>query len=922
MGDFALLSEFHEVEGPVPVLSVPEHAAEHADPPFDANAFVLRCMAVDFQSKRRSREPGVTAAESDLVMVLPAQGRTAYAHHLVLPDFDARGYSRAVCVSVVTPVAGKISACFAHVHRRVAEVAALLKQGARESFLRDVEEKQRDVHRLANAAAAASGGGGVFGALPPPLLEAERAADDVPRQPDESRPEHQARQELHAPPLAAAALTVASLPASPVHGSAEAPAALPERREPLVGRALSGGHRASSVPDMGSAKLSSLNDHLASLRKRFSGKGQVRRHRQRTRGEWEMLLNSTPPREFAASFGAEPAPKRVRPLSVLCGATFARALALLQATLREVRGSLFHVNMVAPELRREAHPAAAALHFGHPTSFIPPSAFERAPPRSLASRPIVTNFALYRNFHARHGEILAAAPESNAAESERSAASSEGGEVRGNEEGEGGDAASLSDGGDALAGANLYSHSPLSIMTDSSGFEPPHASLTGVGENEALLSDDAKSDEGLRDLLLVTLSGLAEHVLFSLLIGRPLVVYGLASHRLAVEQIVRLLSVFVPRADPFHSASPHFVPWFSPPDRASVLHVSDLGDRVALVGLSKAIALSRTVLPYLSVLDLEFMTFLGPAYSLALDASWPFHPPNDAYRVPPTRALAERDRHTTFLVCRLLRRDRNWLAEPPALFVQHVQQVLLEVSIKAFLYHHLWVVGASDASASPALSATSHSSSASASALSSASASRASGVFVSLFSARARGADAPTALAHGAVADSADHELTLLKRLQCVGEDVEIVEHLSLIVAEAQAAAALLQRQAALLSKHARPEAAEGEAAKFQPHSVRWTHLEARQLHLFEQKNPELTGRTVDLAQARSAPAPIPPASAGASVAQPERRASRLASRAAARAGSPGGSLQPGTYVHREPAAESAYGSGWDDGDDDEEEDV
>lgn len=45
--DFILLSEFSELEGPVPLEVIPEGYAHG----FDLNSFVLRIMAVDYQNK-------------------------------------------------------------------------------------------------------------------------------------------------------------------------------------------------------------------------------------------------------------------------------------------------------------------------------------------------------------------------------------------------------------------------------------------------------------------------------------------------------------------------------------------------------------------------------------------------------------------------------------------------------------------------------------------------------------------------------------------------------------------------------------------------------------------------------------------------------------------------------------------------------
>jgi hypothetical protein len=47
LSDFILVSEFSELEGPVPLFTVPEGSQSN----FNVNNFVLRVMAVDYQNK-------------------------------------------------------------------------------------------------------------------------------------------------------------------------------------------------------------------------------------------------------------------------------------------------------------------------------------------------------------------------------------------------------------------------------------------------------------------------------------------------------------------------------------------------------------------------------------------------------------------------------------------------------------------------------------------------------------------------------------------------------------------------------------------------------------------------------------------------------------------------------------------------------
>ncbi len=71
-GDFIVISEFSEKEGPVPLQVIPDKG----EGTFNLNSFVLKIMAVDFQNK--SNDPQSYLKDSQAV--IPEAGEDAFAY--------------------------------------------------------------------------------------------------------------------------------------------------------------------------------------------------------------------------------------------------------------------------------------------------------------------------------------------------------------------------------------------------------------------------------------------------------------------------------------------------------------------------------------------------------------------------------------------------------------------------------------------------------------------------------------------------------------------------------------------------------------------------------------------------------------------------------------------------------------------------
>jgi hypothetical protein len=77
LSDFILVSEFSELEGPVPLFVIPEGSQGR----FNINDFVLRIMAVDYHNNKNS-DITQLSADSQLFLVQPSENSVAYVSTL------------------------------------------------------------------------------------------------------------------------------------------------------------------------------------------------------------------------------------------------------------------------------------------------------------------------------------------------------------------------------------------------------------------------------------------------------------------------------------------------------------------------------------------------------------------------------------------------------------------------------------------------------------------------------------------------------------------------------------------------------------------------------------------------------------------------------------------------------------------------
>ncbi|ORX55824.1 hypothetical protein DM01DRAFT_1335202 [Hesseltinella vesiculosa] len=182
--DFVLISEFSELEGPLPLAVVSESCyvdlKMHGDDlgqekletlgleRFDFNAFALRVVStdrgVDFQDVSALNKSDDLQTPSELLsqqetakgaFSIPDDTQVyfedsdlkffAFTHHLTLFDINARGYVHPVALSYVTRDPEKIMTRFELFMDRFNEVSRLMKKGNYANFILDLKHRLLDL---------------------------------------------------------------------------------------------------------------------------------------------------------------------------------------------------------------------------------------------------------------------------------------------------------------------------------------------------------------------------------------------------------------------------------------------------------------------------------------------------------------------------------------------------------------------------------------------------------------------------------------------------------------------------------------------------------------------------------------------------------------------------------------------------------
>ena len=162
--DFILLSEFSEIEGPKPLLTIPTDGGTS----FNKNEYSLHLMCVDFHSHVQHHNINQDSSLSSSIEDTPSSKRStnkfnltkdtsiinywdssncvaACVHHFNLYDLEARGFVRPFCLAYISYDRTKPVFYFEQIRNRFNEITDLLKKSNFNLFKFDLEQRCNDL---------------------------------------------------------------------------------------------------------------------------------------------------------------------------------------------------------------------------------------------------------------------------------------------------------------------------------------------------------------------------------------------------------------------------------------------------------------------------------------------------------------------------------------------------------------------------------------------------------------------------------------------------------------------------------------------------------------------------------------------------------------------------------------------------------
>lgn len=131
--DFIILAEFSEVMGPIPLLTIPLHAEEVTG--IEINNFIMRIMSVDYQA---NPSQSVFCEDAQVLQMSVMSGLHAYVHYLTLHDPVARGFVRPLCLAYVTADQHKLSHMFPKLRKQFLQMTQIVKHDNRLWFREEI----------------------------------------------------------------------------------------------------------------------------------------------------------------------------------------------------------------------------------------------------------------------------------------------------------------------------------------------------------------------------------------------------------------------------------------------------------------------------------------------------------------------------------------------------------------------------------------------------------------------------------------------------------------------------------------------------------------------------------------------------------------------------------------------------------------
>lgn len=136
--DIVVLAEFSEIEGPMPLLSIPQLPSLQ----IDLNDFVVKVLSTDYLNT--SGEFRVYE-DTQLVQQDLTPGVHVYVHYFTLYDVRARGFVRPMCLSYISADHQKLLYYFSHLKQKFTAATEFLKMSNFTWFSKEMEGLIRDL---------------------------------------------------------------------------------------------------------------------------------------------------------------------------------------------------------------------------------------------------------------------------------------------------------------------------------------------------------------------------------------------------------------------------------------------------------------------------------------------------------------------------------------------------------------------------------------------------------------------------------------------------------------------------------------------------------------------------------------------------------------------------------------------------------
>ncbi|XP_070000810.1 guanine nucleotide exchange protein SMCR8 isoform X1 [Penaeus vannamei] len=136
--EIILLAEFSEIEGPMPLLTIPQCQPSH----LDLNDFVVKVMSTDYLNT--SGEFRV-CADTQMVQQDIEPGIHVYVHYFTLYDVRARGFVRPMCLSYISSDSRKLLHYFSHLRLHFSKATEYLKLSNLTRFTNEMQELITDL---------------------------------------------------------------------------------------------------------------------------------------------------------------------------------------------------------------------------------------------------------------------------------------------------------------------------------------------------------------------------------------------------------------------------------------------------------------------------------------------------------------------------------------------------------------------------------------------------------------------------------------------------------------------------------------------------------------------------------------------------------------------------------------------------------